>query len=208
MKRVLIEPHYFGSLEYYSLLAQYDSLLVEVSQHYSKQTYKNRCELLTTQGVNALTIPVHYTNRTLLKDVKIDYTQRWVKVHLGLIKAAYGKSAFFDFFFPEIEDLLKKQNTFLCDLTLDAMQLVVKNLQLKIKIDLTDAYQEEANPTFFDARETILVKKSFKERHFYQEVRYFQNFGSSFVPNLSVLDCLMNTGPESSRIIKESIINQ
>ena len=206
--QLIIEPHYFGSLEYFGLLSNASYVLLESNQHFTKQTYKNRCKLLTPQGVKTLTVPVHFGNRSALKDVKVDYNQNWVKEHLGMIRAAYGKAAYFDFYYEAVERLLTKRSGFLIDLSEGSIQLVASFLGLKLDISMTEEYSKNVEDRFFDLRETILSKKAFKERHFYKEVSYFQNFGSIFEPNLSVLDCLMNTGPDCSRIIKESIINQ
>lgn len=206
--RLLVEPHYFGSIEYFGLLAKAGEIKFEGQQHFTKQTYKNRCKLLTPQGVKTLSIPVHFGNRSALKDVRIDYDQPWVKQHLGMIRASYGKAAYFDYFFIGIQNLLEKNNKFLIDLTLESTRLIAHYSGLRLNISLTDEYVKNVDDSFFDLRETILSKKSFKERHFYREVSYFQNFGSIFEPNLSVLDCLMNTGPECSKIIKDSTTSQ
>ena len=206
--RLLVEPHYFGSIEYFGLLAKAGEIKFEGQQHFTKQTYKNRCKLLTPQGVKTLSIPVHFGNRSALRDVKIDYNQNWIKEHLGLIRAAYGKAAYFDFYFDGIQNLLEKRSQFLIDLSVGSIQLVSGFLGIQMNISMTKKYYMSAEERFFDLRETILSKKTFKERHFYKEFSYFQNFGSIFEPNLSVLDCLMNTGPDCSRIIKASIINQ
>lgn len=203
---IIIEPHYFGSIEYYTQILNTDNIHFEIHQHYSKQTYKNRCIVLTPQGIKSLIVPVHFNNRTPLKEVRIDYSQKWKKDHLGLLAASYGKAAFYDFYFPEIETLIDKNFNFLLDLTLASVELIGSLVGKNFNFRLTDTYTSNPTDHIFDMRETILAKKSFIDRHFYKEVSYFQNFGSIFVGNLSVLDCLMNTGPECYGIIKESSI--
>lgn len=204
-KSICIEPHYLGSIEYMGVVSKSEIIQLEVHQHFNKQTYKNRCEVLSPQGCKSLTVPVHYGNRTPLKEVKIDYAQSWQKVHLGMMRAAYGKSAFFDFYYPELEKIISSKPVFLLELTISAMEWLLFCLSIKKEIKQTTHYQAELSSDKLDIRETILPKKAFNERHFYQEVDYFQNFGTNFVPNLSVLDCLMNTGPECAQIVQESV---
>ena len=57
MKAVL-STTYFGPVQWYQKLNRFGHVLVEQHEHFLKQTYRNRCIIATTQGLQALTVPV------------------------------------------------------------------------------------------------------------------------------------------------------
>ncbi|MEL7005978.1 MAG: WbqC family protein [Bacteroidota bacterium] len=101
--KLLIEPHYFGNISFYKLIKQYDGIVWEVSDHFLKQTFRNRNVILTANGPLSLVVPVKYGNRTPYKSVSVDYSENWQKKHLRAIQSAYAKSPFFDYYISEIE---------------------------------------------------------------------------------------------------------
>jgi len=109
-----IETHYLPSLEYMTLLLQNPSLVFEVEENFPKQTYRNRCMILGANGVERLTVPViHLSGEKIkTKDTKIDYSQNWVKQHLGAIQAAYGNAPYYEFFEPYLSQIFAKKGFF------------------------------------------------------------------------------------------------
>ena len=57
--KVLISTAYLPPVEYFSLIQGADEVLVEREENYLKQTYRNRCYLLSANGTQALTVPVY-----------------------------------------------------------------------------------------------------------------------------------------------------
>ena len=109
LRRVQIDLQYLPCLEYFTCLMSYDSVLLDVEERYVKQTYRNRCTVLTANKVDTLTVPVKSENHGLTKDVRIDYSQDWVRRHLGCLQAAYGKSPFFEYYAPEFTAVFQKK---------------------------------------------------------------------------------------------------
>jgi hypothetical protein len=192
MKDLLIEPHYLGCLEYFTLL----------TAHNIKQTYKNRCYILTAQGKLSLTIPVQFDNRTIFKDVKIDYNQSWIREHWGAVYSAYGKSPFFEYFSDYFKSIWDKKHTFLVDLNMDFLTLCLKLLQIDIEIQFTETYHAVVENNQIDNRETINPKKETEFQKTLRTKKYNQNFGNEFVPNLAILDLLFCEGTEALNIIR------
>ena len=58
MTTALLQTTYFGPVQWYQKLYHYDHCLIEQYDSYQKQTYRNRCLIATTNGVQALTVPV------------------------------------------------------------------------------------------------------------------------------------------------------
>jgi hypothetical protein len=204
MEKCLIEPHYLGSLEYFIKITSHSEIILETHEHFKKQTFKNRCEFLSSHGKSVLSIPVIYDNRTPIKDVRIDHSQGWQREHLGTFCSAYGKSPFFEFFKDQFELIWKKQHDFLLDLNLEMMTLCLTLLQSNLSISISSEYQQVPDSTILDQRELILPKRNYTGRSIYMPYEYAQVFGNNFVPNLSIVDLLMNEGPNAMMILRKS----
>ncbi len=205
---ILIEPHYIGNIEYYVLISNYPSVCLEVNDHFIKQTYRNRTTILTANGTQNLIVPVTFGNRTIYKDVKIDYQQKWVKDHMRAVKSAYAKSPFFEHFMAYFEGIWDRKYQFLHDLCLEMMTLCLDLLKIERKITETDVYFAETENSMIDKRNDISPKKMYDSRNNYRPSSYLQNFGNKFVPNLSVIDLLMCTGLASRTILQQSTIQR
>lgn len=203
-RKLLIEPHLLGSLEYFTVILQFDEVIWEIQDHFIKQTYRNRYRIAGPNGLQTLSVPVNYGNRTKYMEVRIDYAQSWVKDHLGALKAAYAKSPFFEFVYPEISQVLARKPKFLVDLSHEMMTICQNFLQVDIDIKVTSAYHIEVEKGTYDLRNSISSKIPFEKRAFYQSVPYHQNFGNNFAANLSVIDCLFNMGTTAFDLVNQS----
>jgi hypothetical protein len=196
-----IETHYLPSLEYMTLLLQNPSLVFEVEENFPKQTFRNRCLILGSNGVERLTVPViHLSGEKIkTKDTKIDYSQNWIKQHQGAIQAAYGNSPYYEFFEPYLSQIFAKKRFFLVDLNIDFLTFVYRILDSPLDYHVTQEFN------VFDGRsayDLISAKKEWSERSIYLKIPYRQCFGAEFVPNLSILDLVMNYGKESLTFLK------
>ena len=197
---IVIESHYLPSLEYFTILSRTNSLHLDVKHPFQKQTFRNRCYVLGSNKVLPLIVPVHYRQGTPFNEVKIDNRQSWARDHWGAISSAYGKSPFFEYFAEEFMTVLKSKPNLLMDLNHAMLSVCMKVLQWKAK-----KFEEVPKPLFTDLRNVILPKQSYKTRDFYQPIPYQQNFGNTFVPNLSILDLLFCQGSEAGNILKNSV---
>ena len=65
MSQALLSSAYFGPIQWYQKLYRYDRVRVEAYDNFIKQTYRNRCVIATTGGVQALTVPVDRNRCTI-----------------------------------------------------------------------------------------------------------------------------------------------
>lgn len=205
VKQILIEPHFLGSIEYFVLISRFDVVIWEVHEHFIKQTYRNRCYILGPNGIQLIPVPVSFGNRTPLINVNIDYRQKWLGEFKRTIKSAYGKAPYFDFIFPEIEQIVDQKFKYLFELNQALMTFCLKFLQCDIRLEFSKSFEKEPENVLIDGRNLILPKISFHNREIYRPVSYIQNFGSEFVPNLSILDLLMCEGVHATELIRQSI---
>ena len=110
----------FAPVSWYVLYAD-ESFCLAQDEYFQKQTYRNRFDILTGNGVQTLTIPVESTEgeRKLLRDIRISPEYSGKKT-LQAIRSAYGNSAMYDFIENELEDLFLKEEKFLFDFNMKA----------------------------------------------------------------------------------------
>ena len=83
MNPFLLTTAYFPPIAYFSCLKKAEVTYIEQYENFGKQSYRNRCEIMTANGVIALTVPVAKANsKTLIKDLKIVYPTPWQKIPL------------------------------------------------------------------------------------------------------------------------------
>jgi hypothetical protein len=205
---VLLSTAYLAPLQYYTKLAGYKHVYIEYFENYSKQSYRNRCTILSANGPLNLFIPVLKDNRTkvLTKDVRIDNNSRWKQMHVRAIESAYRSSPYFLYYADDFFEVYNKNQTFLVDLNNDFLKLTSELLNLDIKTEYTSDYKKLPF-SFDDFSDAIHPKTRMKkpDNHFLSK-NYYQVFESKFgfVPNLSITDLLFNLGPNSPEIIKNS----
>ena len=206
-KSPIIELHYLPSIEFFSLLHKDDLILLEAHENYVKQSYRNRCYILGANGKLQLTVPVVGGRKKIpIRDIQIDQSQNWLNIHIRALKSAYGKAPFFEFYFDYFDNIFQKREKFLFDLNLDLLTVCLNMLGIQKSIKLSESYSKPSEGRFSDFRNQITSKSDFTSRTFYQPVRYNQVFGKDFVPNLSVVDLIMNEGPNSGTIIQKSAV--
>lgn len=206
---VLLSITYFGPVQYFTKLILYDEIWLEAYENYTRQTYRNRCIIYGANGRLPLTIPVITSekHKTLIKDIRIDYTKNWQKLHLKGIESAYRSSPFYEFFIDDFQQFFSKRFEFLFDMNIEILMKLFNLLELNPKIKLTDRFLFPGTTEIADMRDSIHPKKSYKSDNSFTPMDYKQVFSDKqgFLPNLSIIDLIFNTGPEAAEILRESI---
>jgi hypothetical protein len=193
---ILVSTAYLPPLEYISLISQADEVLVELEENYLKQSYRNRCYILSAHGPQLLSVPVCLgsQHKTPLKEIRIDYSKRWQQVHLRAMTASYSSSPYFQFYFENIEKIISKKPVFLIDLNMELTETVLKILKLNIRLTQTTHFEsvgEAAN----DFRYKISPKK--KSQFIVKEYMQVFNTFNRTDHRLSIIDLVFNMGPEA-----------
>lgn len=203
MKRIAIDLHYLPGLEYFAALRGAEEIFLFPKDRYTRQSYANRTQVLLANKVQTLSIPIQGRRpRVPVDEVCIDYTQNWVATHLRGMQSAYGKSSFFEYFFPYIEAALMRQEPKLWTLNLDLLTICLKLLRWPVKLTVVE--NELLPADVVDLRGQILPASPFSARSYYLPVPYTQTFGLDFVPNLSVLDLLFCLGTGADDLLGKS----
>ncbi len=190
---------YLGSIRWYSKLFLYGKIGIERHEHYIKQTYRNRCRIVGSNGIQDLIIPVHQKeNHTPMHEIEIDYDGNWQRQHWQSICSAYGNSPFFDFYDYYFSPFYKKNDwKNLIDFNSDLLSTTMKLLKCKKEIQFTTEYFPSYENAA-DFRKTFSPKKESDES--FHPKRYVQVFEErhGFIPNLSIIDLLCCCGPDAN----------
>ena len=202
MNNVLHSTTYFGPVQWYQKLYRAESVWIEQWESFQKQTYRNRCLIATTQGIQALTVPVIREGNQSIKDIRISDHGNWRHLHWNALQSAYGESPFFEYYQDDIRPFFEKNWTFLLDFNETIREKICELMDIQPQVLLTTEYTHSSlhlpPSTLLDYRDSINPKHpapdaDFTPKPYYQV--YQQKHG--FLPNLSILDLLFNMGPES-----------
>lgn len=202
--RILIEPHFLPSLEFFCLILPYDEIILDIHSHYIKQSFRNRTLINTANGVQTLIVPVtNKGNRTPLHEVMTSETENWRISAWRSIESAYRNSPFFEFYADDLKKILLSDEKNLSNLTKSVFLMCLEWLGLKKKVAFTTGFVETFSGE--DKRNLISAKSSFETRNIIVPAPYKQVFGSVFIENLSVLDLICCCGPDSTAILRRSM---
>ena len=195
-EKILVSTAYLPPVEYFSLVSKSDEVLIESCENYIKQSYRNRCYILSSHGPQLLSVPVYLgsIHKTPLNEIRIDYTKRWQQVHTRAIRASYGASPYFQFYFEEIEKIISKKTDFLLDLNMELTDSLLKMLKLNTKLNRTTNFEPIGEPC-----NDFRYKISPKLKYPLSPKEYIQvfNTGNGFIKGLSIIDLVFNMGPEA-----------
>lgn len=201
---VLLSTTYFGPVQWYQKLYRADAFVIDPDETFLKQTYRNRCYIAAANGVQALTVPVEQPgNRCPVRDVRISDHGDWRRVHWNAIASAYGESPFFEYYQDDLRPFFERRWHFLYDFNEAIRQTVSTLLDLQPLPPSPSASSpclsmpSQRDGSTLDLRSAINPKHPAADADF-QPRPYYQVYASryGFQPNLSILDLLLNMGPE------------
>jgi hypothetical protein len=186
---------YLPPIDYFLQLIKSDDIVIDIQEHYVKQSLRNRCEILGANGKLSLSVPVvkREDPHTPVKDIRIAYNLPWQKIHRRAIESAYNSSPFFLYYQDDLLSFYEKQFTFLVDFNAELLQLLSDQAGVKKQIKYSDSYIEKS-PDISDFRNYFSLKEKNIIIKKYTQV-FSDKFG--FVPNLSMIDLIFNLGPET-----------
>ena len=141
MSNILINTAYFPPVQYFTKVNNCTEIWIEQYESYGKQSYRNRCDIMTANGVMTLSVPVVKGSsiKILTKDVLVDYSTNWQKLHFKGIESAYKNSPYYDYYIDNFMHFFERKEKFLLDLNTKILKELMDNLQLQRPIKLTES---------------------------------------------------------------------
>jgi len=216
------QPAYFPWLGYFHKIALSDIYVILDNVQFEKNSFTNRNKIYSTQGELMLTVPVQLKGHIgkPIKEIKISNLENWRKKHWNSIVQSYKKAPFFDRYASWLESYYLKEWNFLLDLTSEMLYFIIKEIDIKTQIirqsetginslkqDLVFDLCKATNADVYisgSLGRNYLDVKPFKQAHvdvYFQDYKHpvYQQFGRrNFIPNLGIIDLLMNVGSEGA----------
>lgn len=225
----IMQPSYLPWAGYLAMVERADVFVFLDSVQFARRSWQQRNRIKTPAGELMLTIPVLKKGRRdqLISDVEIDPTAKFAEKHEAAIRANYASAPFFDEYAPGLFSCLGRGHRHLSALTIEIIEWFMQaigcatptyrssllgakgqkdELLLAICQELgADTYlSAPASKDYLDA--SVCFPRSGVEivYHHYEHPTYLQQHGD-FLPYMTVLDMLVNTGIRCPEILMSGI---
>lgn len=203
---LLIETQLFPPVETFRLAMASGQWYIEAQENFNKGSYRNKYEIMGANGPILLTVPLvkgKHRNQHI-GDVRISYTENWQSQHIRTLQSCYGKSPYFEEYFPSLKNILETHYEFLWDLNNKGLEVIGKLIGFSIPISHTEKYifPQNVDPAITsDYRDELKVNGGWKNSNPPSYPQLFME-KHGFVPRLSIVDLLFCTGPEAILYLK------
>ena len=207
MKPAYISTAHLGPVQQYSKMFHFPEVRIETSENYLKQSYRNRCIIAGANGPLPLSVPIVKpdTLKCLTKDIRISDHGNWRHLHWNAIVSAYNSTPFFEYYEDDFAPFYEKKYEFLFDFNEELRMLICQLLDIQPQIQYTTSFEADVENDFrWISPKQDIADPSFLLKPYYQ---VFQD-KHGFLPNLSIIDLLFNTGNEGILILRDSFVSE
>ncbi|PAP77768.1 WbqC family protein [Rubrivirga marina] len=213
-------PEFAPRLEYAALLLAADRFVLADTFPFSRQGGHNRTRIRTGQGRQWLTVPRRHAGLGQpLAEVEV-VDDGWRRRYAHALRAAYGLAPFYEHVAPEWEAVLATPGS-LADVAAASVAFTARWLKAPVEIgraselpNAPDSLRGVAEAAEVDTLLTLpesaesdrqSVPAGVRVRVLRFEERERRQTHDGFVAGLGVLDLVMNHGPRSGDVLRESI---
>ena len=215
--------HYLPWLRYFEKIARCDVFIVLDNIQFNKNGWQNRNKVKTAAGPTLLTVPVYDKYAQTLEAVTINNSVAWNRKHARTIQQAYAKAPFLAQHAPFLQDTYSHPWERLNDLNRYMLDYFVCALGITTRI----VYASELQVPGVATERLINLIKAVDGTHYYSgayaldayldatqladaglalvlqewHAPTYSQLNGAFVPDLSVIDLLLNCGPMSLRVL-------
>lgn len=218
------QPLYMPWLGFFHKAILADTICILDDVQFAEGDYINRNKIKTANGSKWLTVPVNKKSHLNKKINQMEIVDDgWQNRHMSLLKHSYSKAPFFSYYIDRLGELIEGASyQYLIDLDMALLQFLFKELNINTKIvkssslelqgkksDLILSMCQELEADVYISGQNgldYLIVEDFRSIETkisvqnYKHPNYSQNHGE-FIPYLSVIDLLLNSGSEARDII-------
>ena len=225
-KRIaILQSNYIPWKGYFDFINMVDEFVLFDTVQYTKNDWRNRNKIFTSQGLTWLTIPVRQESLgQKIKDIKIS-DKKWAKRHWQSIICNYSKAKYFKEYKAIFEEFyLNCEDTHLSQINYSLIKIINEILGITTKISwstdykLLDGQTEKllgicqqagaaiylsgpAAKNYFDEElaQSIGIKVEWMDYSGYPE---YQQLHSPFEHGVSIIDLIFNEGDRAKEFLK------
>ncbi|OIN12141.1 WbqC family protein [Oceanisphaera psychrotolerans] len=220
MKLAVMQPYLFPYIGYFHLIYVSDLFLIYDDVTFIKKGYINRNNVLTGSGVTRFTVSVPGASQNKLI-TELSFSTDVNKI-LKIVEHGYSMAPYFEAFFPLFKQIVENKERSISSVCLNSYQAIFSYLDIEKKFKRTSELEYDRSASARDRLINLSHKfgadcyinspsgrKLYNKADFENQgidlkfvdslpVEYKQN-SKEFVPNLSIIDVLMNCSPEEVR---------
>lgn len=223
MRVAIHQPQYLPWLGYLDKLDSADVFVVLDTVQFKKHEWQNRNRIRTHDGWQWLTVPIIDRFPERIDQVEINTRTDWSRKHRQALRLNYGRASHWEPLGPALLALLERPWRRLCDLNGAVLDLLCEQLGLSSRrllasslaaredptdrlIDLcravggTEYLAGESGPGYMDLERFAQAGIAVSVQA-YRHPTYPQQY-TPFVSQVSVVDLLLNCGPESLAVLR------
>ena len=227
MKVVILQPSYIPWRGYFHQIQKADLFIFYDCVQYDTEGWRNRNRIKTAQGPLWLTIPIrakgHTQLGTSIKDVPIDPAKPWRQKHLRSIEQNYARAPYLAEYTPLLRELYDRRDTLLADFACASTILLAHTLGIthtRFLRSSTLAAQGSKTDRLLDIlrqvgathylsgpsargylEEDKLADAGLILEYMAYDYPEYPQLHGAFQSQVSILDLLLNTGPNAARYI-------
>lgn len=227
----ILQPMYLPWPGFFEQIATADHFVLMDDVQYTRRDWRNRNRIKSATGPQWITVPIKHPSGARISEIEIDYRRDWIRKHERSIEVNYRRRPYFQPLYDELRAVLHMRPDLLADLNERIIRLLMRHLDVDTPLSLAsaiprnpahygcgvDARNERILEICQHHRASVLYDGKSAEKFIdlerfqsagidvvfqdYRFVTYPQAFGE-FVPSLSTLDLVMNTGPDAGRLMR------
>ncbi len=224
------QPNFLPWLGFFDKAAKADVFVLIDDVQFVKGHICNRNKIKNNQSEAVwITVPVSHRKGADINfnELPIDYSQNWGISIINQIRGSYGGAAYFDKYMDLLSHYLVDQEyPSLGALNIDLIRFCCRELGIDTQIEVAselgkdfgsnndlnigickhfnaDVYLSGQGAKKYNDEELFKAEGLTLKYQQFEHPEYHQLF-KGFIPKLSVIDLLLNEGPEAARFFKES----
>ncbi|WP_027961064.1 WbqC family protein [Halomonas halodenitrificans] len=217
MKLAVMQPYLFPYIGYFQLIYASDLFFIYDDVSFIKQGYINRNNILTANGTTRFTVSVPgASSNKLISDLEFSAD---VSKFLKSLEQSYSKADYFAVIFPMVCDILENDDRSIAKVCQKSYQAIFSYLGIEKQFKKTSELDYDRSASARDrlialchkfgadcyinapGGRSLYAKTDFSEQgvdlKFIDSLPVeYQQSNREFVPNLSIIDVLMNCSPD------------
>jgi hypothetical protein len=227
MRAVVLQPTYLPWIGYFGMIDIADTFVFYDDVQFSVQSWQQRNKIKSANGNWIwLSVPIVRKFGQNINEVRINNTTNWKKKHWASIYQSYTKAPCFNEYEEEIERIFQIEWEYLSDLNISLIKKLSELLGIRIPEFIKSSESGDITGQKTDRLLLVLEKigadeyisgpgakgyidiDGFKEKGmklYWYEFQHpvYPQIRGEFIPYLSAIDLLFNTGGEAVGYIRE-----